>query len=196
MEGVTTVPVMWDPALTQRGLSREQYEVLVGAGLLDDNPVELLEGTLVEMTPQGAYHSLAVTLLSEALRTRLSARRPGAFLVPTHSPLAVSGASEPEPDIAVIDALRFTDAKQGHPATAHLVVEVAQTSQRADLLHKPRIYAGAGIPSYWVFDLESRRVVVHGDPTSGADPIYSRVREQTWETPLSVLDVTIVPAAV
>jgi Uma2 family endonuclease len=136
---------MWDPALTQRG-------------------------TLFEMTPRGAHHSLAVTLLADALRTRLQKVHPGAFLAPTHSPLALSQTSEPEPDIAVIDLVSFADAQRGHPSSAHLLVEVAQSSQRADLLHKPRIYAGAEIPHYWVLDLISRRAVVHQQPEAGTMP--------------------------
>ena len=36
------------------------------------------------------------------------------------------------------------------PGSALLVIEVAVSSQRRDLRVKPRIYARAGVPRYWV----------------------------------------------
>jgi Uma2 family endonuclease len=44
------------------------------------------------------------------------------------------------------------------------VIEVSVSSQRRDLVRKPRIYAEAGVDEYWVVDLDNRRVVCHRDP--------------------------------
>lgn len=52
-----------------------------------------------------------------------------------------------------------------HPGTAALVIEVAVSSQRRDLRQKPIVYARAGVPEYWVVDLDKGRVVVHRTPS-------------------------------
>jgi Uma2 family endonuclease len=54
----------------------------------------------------------------------------------------------------------------GHPTKALLVIEVALSSHRRDLVLKPRLYAPA-VPEYWVIDLREDRAVVHRE--AGAD---------------------------
>ena len=53
------------------------------------------------------------------------------------------------------------------PTTAHLCVEVAQTSQARDH-EKARDYADADVPEYWIVDLPARAVIVHRRPLAGA----------------------------
>jgi Uma2 family endonuclease len=79
------------------------------------------------------------------------------------------GDSEPEPDLAIVAAERDDPY---HPATAALAIEVSHSSLRRDLHVKPRIYAHAGIPRYWVIDLDGRRAVVHSQPGENE---YARV---------------------
>jgi Uma2 family endonuclease len=69
--------------------------------------------------------------------------------------------SEPEPDLFLID---LDAPRPYHPGTAKLVIEVAVSSQRRDLRTKPPIYARAGVPLYWVIDIDARRAVVHREP--------------------------------
>ena len=52
--------VLADAQLARRGLTREQYDVLVEAGHFEGQPVELLEGVLVEVVPQGWEHGDAI----------------------------------------------------------------------------------------------------------------------------------------
>ncbi|RKQ87365.1 putative restriction endonuclease [Solirubrobacter pauli] len=59
-----------------------------------------------------------------------------------------------------------------HAATAALVVEVAVSSQTRDLKIKPRLYAAAGAPVYWVIDLDGGRAVQHSEPSGDT---YGRV---------------------
>ena len=48
-----------------------------------------------------------------------------------------------------------------------LVVEVADTSLHRDRTVKPRLYAGAGIPEYWLISLPDARVEVHREAVAG-----------------------------
>jgi Uma2 family endonuclease len=86
-----------------------------------------------------------------------------------------------------------------HPGTAYLVIEVAFSSQRIDLVHKAPIYAAAGVPEYWVIDLVRRVVAVHrepgppavGDGSVGEGATYRALETVSFDSPLSVLGVTI-----
>jgi Uma2 family endonuclease len=137
-----------------------EYESLVERGLLDDSRVELLLGTLVDMTPQGPLHASAVRFLAERFIRAL----PGSVQTRVQSPLALSDDSEPEPDIAVVPA---GDYRESHPGRAVLVVEVSDTSLDKDRGVKTALYATAGIPEFWLVNLPDRVVEVHRQPSAG-----------------------------
>src|SRR5207302_5274691 len=72
---------------------------------------------------------------------------------------------DPEPDLAVVPG-RPRDYS-GHPTTADLVVEVADSSLDFDTNEKRLRYARAGIREYWVVDINGRRLLVYRDPRAG-----------------------------
>jgi Uma2 family endonuclease len=168
-----------DPLVRLRGLTRVQYDHLVETGLLEGEPVELLGGVLVEMTPQGGQHTDAILVLTQWLSRRL----PDPWMLAVRLPLAATKDSEPEPDLAVVRR-----APGERPRDAVLVIEVAVSSQRTDLVHKPPVYAEAGVEQYWVIDLPRREVVVHTEP---GDAGYATVRRLPWTAPLEVLGVPV-----
>ena len=179
--GLTTV--VEDRHVAKHPLTRAQYALLVDAGTFEDQAVELLDGVVVEMAPQGDDHARAVIVLGN----HLSRRVPPPWLMTPQVPLAVSDASVPQPDVAVVQL-----PETGLPRSAALVVEVAATSQRKDLLHKPAVYSAAGVEQCWVLDLPAREVVVHTDPGPGG---YATVRRLPWTARLSVLGVDVDLAA-
>ena len=166
--------VLADPVIPWRGMTRTQYDALVDTGLLEGEPIELLEGVLVEMSPQGEEHTDAIMLLNRWLVPRL----PEPWFLRVQSPLAATDRSEPEPDLAV--AQRTVGR---HPSTAALAIEVAVSSHRTDLLVKARVYAAAAVTEYWVVDVPSREVVVHTEPGPSG---YALVRRLPWTVALSV----------
>lgn len=178
-----------DPDMQFQGLTTDQYDALVATGSLDEARVELLDGGLFAMAPQGPMHSGFTRRLAAALRRRLDAATPDAYFVRQHSPLRAGQGSEPEPDLYVYDA--SDDSLTSHPASAHLVVEVAVTSQGRDLVHKPRLYAEGGFAELWVVDLPRAEVVVHRDPRLEPVPGYASVQRWSFGTELSVLGVTV-----
>lgn len=140
--------------------SPDDYHRLVESGGLEDMHVELIDGFIVDMSPRSPAHDYAMQWLNQVMLPALDASR---HWIRVGMALSL-GDSEPEPDIAVI----AVDAKSPyHPGTASLAIEVSHSSLRRDLRVKPRIYANAGIPRYWVIDLDGRRAVVHTEP--GAD---------------------------
>jgi len=137
---------------------------MVELGILgDDEHVELLDGVLVEMSPQGRVHVIATTRLAERLRGEYT--RFGHVL--EAKPLATSRHDLPEPDVAVIRG-RLEDFAE-HPTgpDAILVVELAWSSQRIDR-RKASTYAAGGVEVYWLLDLKARKLEVRTAPADGA----------------------------
>jgi Uma2 family endonuclease len=83
-------------------------------------------------------------------------------------PLAIALDSEPEPDVAVV-AGAPRDYRVTHPATALLVVEVAETSLGYDRKTKGPLYARAGIPEYWIVNLLDGALEVYREPAEMPD---------------------------
>ena len=130
---------------------------MVASGALDGEPVELVDGLLVHVTPQGADHAALVQRLTVHFAVR-------ADLLRVQMPLAVPGG-RPEPDVALTE----TVTSREHPHTAALVVEVAVTSREDDLIKLPG-YAHAGVATVWLVDVNGRVVHVFTDPQS-AEPL-------------------------
>jgi Uma2 family endonuclease len=138
-------------ASTLHRLSPELYDRLVDSGLLAGEPVELVDGLLVHVTPQGAQHAALVQRLTRHLGARLD-------LLRVQMPLAVPGG-RPEPDLALAE----TTTSREHPRTAELVVEVAVVSLHDDLAKLPG-YAEAGVKVVWLIDVPGRTVRVFDQP--------------------------------
>ncbi|HHQ41124.1 MAG TPA: Uma2 family endonuclease [Chromatiales bacterium] len=155
---------MASPAVQRHRWHRREYERAVAAGVFaPEARLELVDGEIVEMTPQGSRHSSAVRLVEEALRRAFP---PGqGWDVRVQMPLALDEASEPEPDVAVVRGgpRDYVEAHPG-PADTLLVVEVAEATLRWDLETKAPLYGRAGIPECWVLDLPGRRLHVMRGP--------------------------------
>jgi Uma2 family endonuclease len=142
-------------------ISVDRYHRMVEAGVFEpDEAVELLEGVIVSMPPEGPDHAGAVQVLNR-LFTRAAADR---HWVRIQSPLTLPGVqSEPEPDLALIEG-GFDPHGGSHPSSAELVVEVSHSSVVKDRTWKTRVYATAGVPEYWIVNLAKRQLEVHRDP--------------------------------
>src|SRR5713226_5598402 len=150
--------------------TREEYDRLTGAGVLSpDERVELLEGDIVRVWPQNPAHALAIRNTEEMLREEFRA----GFDVRVQMPFVGADDSEPEPDVAVVRGHR-RDYFGAHPATAVLLVEVADSTLDYDRRHKGPAYARADVLDYWIVNLVERVVEVYRDPTG--DRGYQTVR--------------------
>jgi Uma2 family endonuclease len=133
---------------------------MVEAGILSpEEPVELLEGRLLLVSPQGPPHASIVGSVSDRLR---AAYAPG-HAVREEKPIELPD-SLPEPDVAIVTGSQLDYASR-HPAPSEVVlaVEIAVTSQALDR-DKARIYARAGIAVVWLLDVPARRLEVHSEP--------------------------------
>jgi Uma2 family endonuclease len=139
-------------------LDLEAYNRMVSSGALEGEPVELLEGLLVEvMSPQSTQHATVIERLTRHLGRSQARLR-------VQLPLEVPPDSEPEPDLALVEGEPVPDH---HPRTALLVVEVSFSSPRIDRGVKAELYARAGVPTYWLVDVLGGAIEVRTDPGPG-----------------------------
>lgn len=153
-------------------LSVEQYHEMIRAGILtEDDPIELLEGLLIEKMPKNPPHRIATHLTAAALRAAI----PDGWYVDSQEPITLED-SEPEPDVCVIrGTTRDYTARNPFAQDVALVVEVADSTLFWDRENKRRIYARAGIPVYWIVNLVDRCLEVYTNPTGAtAEPDYQQ----------------------
>ncbi|MEU9791734.1 Uma2 family endonuclease [Streptomyces sparsogenes] len=129
---------------------------------------ELIDGSLVFVSPQRDFHSLATDLLTYGLRTAA----PDEFRVRREMTVVLGLRNAPEPDLMVVraEAVRNEDQTRYEAADVVLAIEVVSPdSEERDRDAKPRKYAAAGIRYFWLVEKkEGRRPVVH---TYELDPV-------------------------
>lgn len=145
---------------TPRPWTAEEYFRLGETGLVGpEERLELIEGEILEMSPQNSDHAVATDLALVELGRAFGQ----GFYVRDQKPLELGLRSVPEPDVCVMRG-RVRDFARHHPTAAVLVVEVADSSLAYDLGRKAEMYASASVPEYWVVALPERRLIVHRDP--------------------------------
>jgi Uma2 family endonuclease len=141
--------------------SIDKWHELVDSGVLEGQKVELLEGNIVEMSPEGVEHSFTNESIVIYLRNKLSRL---AHVRESH-PITLDN-SEPEPDIAIV-RLPLTIYRTHHPYAEDIywLIEVSQRTLKKDLEEKVTTYARNGISEYWVIDLKNKKLIVHTQPS-------------------------------
>jgi Uma2 family endonuclease len=143
--------------------TREGVALLVASGLLDGPQYELLEGEIVRKV-KNRPHIIALKRLLATLYRVLDEAN-----IQFESPIDVldedNKTSSPEPDVAVLNSSveGFFNTNPG-PENIALLVEIADSTRGRDLGQKAKLYARAGIPHYWVLDLNRRSLHLHSLP--------------------------------
>lgn len=148
--------------LDQRLLTVTEYHQMVEAGILsEDDPIELLNGQLIKMSPVGSSHAACVEKIDELLKYLLR----GKALVRSQNPITLSDLSEPEPDIAIVRKKdNYYADRHPIPEEVLLIIEVADSSLEKDRQAKLPLYAQAQIPQYWIVNLEKREIEAYDTP--------------------------------
>jgi len=148
------------PGIKLWRMSRERYDRIIAKGLFDsDDPLELLDGLLVERERQTPLHA-AVGLAAREVLEKAFGRR---YHARSHHPVALDDMSEPEPGVAIVSR-GPRDYMDAHPSKPALIVEVAEASLAKDRHLKGALYARAGIADYWVVNLVDEVLEVYREP--------------------------------
>ncbi|MBD2464383.1 Uma2 family endonuclease [Oscillatoria sp. FACHB-1407] len=163
----------------------DDYHRMIEAGILSDRQVELLNGVIVDMSPEGIDHADLSDEAAQYLRGLLGNRAK----VREAKPITLTNRSEPEPDLCICQNIRYS-SHHPYPEDIFWVIEYSDSSLKKDLEVKSTIYAVADIPEYWVVNLKTRELIVFRDPQPEG---YTTQMTYTSETisPLAFPDVAI-----
>lgn len=150
------------PIVTPYRWSIDRYHKAVDAGIFDGQPLELLNGELIEMSPEGIPHAGLSSDAADYLRERLGNQAK----VREAKPITLPNDSEPEPDIAIVKPLSdlYKTKRHPYPSDIFWVIEYSNTSLEKDLQVKHQIYAKANIIEYWIVNLKTRELIVFRNP--------------------------------
>ncbi|MEU1277909.1 Uma2 family endonuclease [Streptomyces sp. NPDC005805] len=159
---------------------------------------ELIDGSLVFVSPQTLFHSRAVDFFT----WQLHALAPEDFEVVREFTIDVDRQNRPEPDVVVVPEHVIQDPEQTRfPAqTVLLAIEVVSPeSLTRDRETKPLKYARAKIPHYWRVENEAGKAVVYVfdlEPSTGVYTPTGIFRERLKvDAPFAVdLDLTEITA--
>ena len=154
-------------------LTPAQYRQMILNGILtEDDPVELLEGWLVQKMSKNPPRRLVKRRLLDALARMVL----DGWYVEEQEPIALD-TSAPEPDVFIARG-ESEDYRDRDPEAADLalVVEIAESSLARDRGMKKRIYARAGVPTYWIVNLVDKVIEEYSDPSGPTETPDYRVR--------------------
>jgi Uma2 family endonuclease len=154
------IPEIAEAAPARKRFTREEVDRLAETGFFDGQRYELIDGDLIDKR-QNPPHAFAIQLLW----TYLAGIFEVSMVRVRHPVEAAPGDRErslPEPDVAVLRE-RNIEHQSRHPRGDEmlLVIEVSDTTAAFDRSRKAKLYARAGVPEYWVLDLNGRMLVVH-----------------------------------
>jgi Uma2 family endonuclease len=122
---------------------------------------ELIDGSLVFVSPQSLWHLLVIELLVGELRRQA----PEHLRVVREMTVKLGERQVPEPDVAVLTAEAFQrdiSRSHFHAKDVLLAIEaVSPDSVERDREIKPRRYAAAGIEHFWRVEKDGERAVVY-----------------------------------
>ncbi|MDX2182192.1 MAG: Uma2 family endonuclease [Bryobacteraceae bacterium] len=154
---------------------------------------ELIEGKVYERMAHSPEHAGGVRRL-----TRWAIRVFGDESISSQLPLSMIGrdaeTSEPEPDIVVVKPGDY-DSRHPRPDEVLLVVEITYTSHKMDLETKAALYGRNGIVEYWALDLQSRRLIVHREPSEKGYGVITILDESRSIAPLAAPEHSVTVAS-
>lgn len=143
----------------------DEYMAMMEARVFGDLAhVELVDGELIEMPPEGSGHALNN---SQALFILTPLARSAGLGIASNMAIRVGVARVVGPDVVVFDR------PEARPSTVearfvHLALEHADSTRSYDLNRKPGLYAEASVRELWVLD--NVKLVLHRffEPHDGA----------------------------
>ena len=164
--------------------TREECDALERAGLVELRQYELVEGDLILKMGKNLRHVRALSLLVHwfvGVFGKRTVPEPGIDVSPQDNP-----TSNPEPDAVVLRRSIEELSEAIRPEDILIAAEVSDSTLAFDLGVKAALYARAGIPEYWVLDVNGRRLIVHREPVEGTyRSIVAFAEEESIGTPLT-----------
>jgi Uma2 family endonuclease len=139
----------------------DDYELMGKFGILDENDrVELIRGEIINKMTIGDSHAACVKRLNRLLNGLIGTR----VVIGIQDPVRLDD-SVPEPDVSILQPRDdLYKSATPRPADVILLIEVADSTLDIDRDTKGPLYAEAGIPEYWIVNLNGDVLEVHRQP--------------------------------
>ena len=163
------------------------YAMLGEAGIFGDRRTELIEGDVIVMAPEFRPHAYVRDELAYRLRRVLE--ETGSRWYVSVGSVALNETTMPQPDIVLTSEPRGPGAIPA--SSVPLLVEVSSSTLDTDLGRKLELYAAAGVPEYWVVDVNKGLIHQMWQPSGEA---YAEKREIAFGRPITaaiIPDLTI-----
>ena len=153
---------------------------------------ELIDGEVYFVNAQHRPHGIVKTELYDALRDKL--REIGSPYRPVQEfSLALGANDTPEPDVMLTSEPR---GKGFVPlGSTPLVVEVSDTTLKHDLGKKLRSYARAGVPEYWVADVNGQVIHQMWEPVGNGYARHTKVAFGDMISAATIAELNITTSA-
>jgi Uma2 family endonuclease len=147
----------------------------------ESDRLELINGEIITMSPIGLKHAVCVARITNRFVPKLEDRA----IIWVQNPILLANNSQPQPDLAVLKYRDdFYEEALPTPADVLLIVEVADSSIAYDRDVKTNLYATAGIPEMWLFDVNTKTITSFSQPS---DLGYKQIYHYTQGDRLSIL---------
>ncbi|MFS0514302.1 Uma2 family endonuclease [Nostoc sp. UIC 10607] len=147
---------------TAKRFTIAEYHRLAELGFFEENDrVELIKGEIIQMAAKGTSHSVCSTRLYRELFKLVLEEA----VLRGQEPIIIPDDSEPEPDLVIVRN-RPDDYLEAHPNPSDvlLVIEISNSTLKYDQDVKLSVYAEAGIPNYWIFNLLDNYLESYSEP--------------------------------
>ncbi|MGP3962507.1 Uma2 family endonuclease [Nonomuraea sp. 3N208] len=154
---------------------------------------ELIDGSLVFVSPQASFHMRVVSLLESEIRRAA----PKDLRVRREMSVILDKRQRPEPDLFVIPASAEERSRQTFYPGQDLILAVEVVSPESevrDRKRKPTLYAEAGIPHFWRVEDDSDKAIVYVyelDPATSAYALTGIHHERVKVTVPFDLDIDL-----
>lgn len=147
-------------------LTVDDYLLIASSGALAAHgKIELIDGVMVEVSPEYRPHTRIKTRLAIMLAHALEESGTGLSLL-------IEGSVAMPPSYAPLPDLIVTSEPDGEGliplASVRLIVEVSDSTLSYDQGKKAAIYASTTVPEYWVVDVRAKVIHQHLAPVDGA----------------------------
>ncbi len=173
-------------------LTTDHFHKMIETNILpEDEPIELIEGELIEMVPINPPHAGKTGRLNQIFSPAVQ----NLALVYVQTPIWLSNHSQPQPDLTIV-RLRddFYETAHPQPQDILLLIEVSDTSVTYDRNIKIPLYGRYGIKEVWLIDLPKQRVEIY---TQVSEEGYRQVQfpHHNEQIALTQLPKVVIPLA-
>ncbi len=155
--------------LSVRRLNVAEYHRMAEVGILsEDEHIELIDGVIMQMVPEGTKHSVNISKMAVPFYESVIK---GKALLRVQNPIVLNDETEPEPDLALVKTREDAYYLETHPRPDDvlLLIEVADTTLESDKEIKLPRYAASKIEEVWIVNLVDNIIEVYQEPLVLAD---------------------------